>query len=209
MCCICSSAKSWKRRNTTMRSAVFSASSPEIFELPGSMKPLSGIDGEEHAALEAVALREDARQGRQRFLRPVFVIAGDQHDVLAGARALDTLVDDQVRVGLGSQRAAEDENGAYESSDVPGHSSHILNSQLPNSNSQNEHGSQPAPFGNWELGVGIDVARRQNVNRMAPCMMRGSRADVALPNAAFTCSPAGLNWAVVLMPDQFTVLNRL
>ena len=60
----------------------------------------------------------------------------------------------------------------------------------------------PLGIGSWALG--IDVARRQNVNRMAPCMMRGSRADVALPKAAFTCSPAGLNWAVVLMPDQFT-----
>src|SRR6185295_12999105 len=40
-------------------------------------------------------------------------------------------------------------------------------------------------------------------------MIRGSRADVALPKFAFTCSPAGLNWAFVLMFDQFTVLNKL
>src|SRR5215208_2343930 len=49
----------------------------------------------------------------------------------------------------------------------------------------------------------------QNVNRIAPCMMRGSRAAVALPKLALTCSPAGLNCAVVLMVSQFTWLNTL
>ena len=86
----------------------------------------------------------------------------------------------------------------------------FVNSRLPNL--QLPKGARfanrlPLGIGSWELGV--DIGRRQNVKRIAPCMMRGSRADVALPNAAFTCSPAGLNWAVVLMPDQFTVLNRL
>ena len=41
MCCISSAGKSWNRSATTMRSAVSSASSPAMFELPGSMKPSS------------------------------------------------------------------------------------------------------------------------------------------------------------------------
>ena len=35
-----SSGKSWKRRKMTRRSAVLSASSPEMWELPGLMKPV-------------------------------------------------------------------------------------------------------------------------------------------------------------------------
>ena len=54
-----------------------------MFELPGSMKPVFGIGREEHAALEAVVLREDPRQRRQRLLRPVLVVAGQKDDVLA------------------------------------------------------------------------------------------------------------------------------
>ena len=42
MCCISSSGKSWKRSKMTSRSAVSSASSPEMSELPGSMNPVFG-----------------------------------------------------------------------------------------------------------------------------------------------------------------------
>src|SRR5436190_1261985 len=42
MCCISASGKSWKRRKTTMRSAVRSASRPAMCELPGSMNPVLG-----------------------------------------------------------------------------------------------------------------------------------------------------------------------
>src|SRR5215203_5130860 len=52
-------------------------------------------------------------------------------------------------------------------------------------------------------------SRDQNVNRIAPCMIRGSRAEVAWPKLWFTISPAGLNWALVLIADQFTWLNTL
>ena len=40
-------------------------------------------------------------------------------------------------------------------------------------------------------------------------MIRGLRAAVALPKFRLTCSPAGLNCAVVLMADQLTWLNTL
>src|SRR5258708_27414035 len=40
-------------------------------------------------------------------------------------------------------------------------------------------------------------------------MSRGLRAWVAWPKLALTICPAGLNWALVLMLDQFTWLNTL
>ena len=40
------------------------------------------VDREQHRALEAVMLREDLRQLRQRLLRAVLLVAADQHDVL-------------------------------------------------------------------------------------------------------------------------------
>ena len=43
MCCISASGKSWNLRKTTSRSAVRSASSPAMWELPGSMKPVCGF----------------------------------------------------------------------------------------------------------------------------------------------------------------------
>ena len=41
------------------------------------------VGREEHAALEAVVLRQDPRQRRQRFLGAVLVVAGEEDDVLA------------------------------------------------------------------------------------------------------------------------------
>ena len=39
------------------------------------------VDGKQHRALEPVLLRENASQLRQRFLRPVLLVAADKHDV--------------------------------------------------------------------------------------------------------------------------------
>ena len=64
------------------------------------------IGREEHAALEAVVLRENPRQRRQRFLRAVFMIAGEKHDVLAVAGTLVALVDDEVGI-LRRRRSGE------------------------------------------------------------------------------------------------------
>ena len=70
-----------------------------------------GIDREEHAALEAVPLREDPRQRRQRFLGSVLVIARKQDDVLARTWTLAPLVDDEMGV-LGSRdRGSEQQDG--------------------------------------------------------------------------------------------------
>src|SRR5205823_146297 len=51
-----------------------------------------GVDAEKDRAFEAVMLREDARQRWQRLLRLVFVIAGDEDDMLALAGAAGALV---------------------------------------------------------------------------------------------------------------------
>ena len=45
------------------------------------------VDVEQHGAFEAVMLRENARERRQRFLRAILVIAREEDDVLARARA--------------------------------------------------------------------------------------------------------------------------
>ena len=49
----------------------------------------------------------------------------------------------------------------------------------------------------------------QKENLIAPCITRALREAVAWPKLAFTCSPAGLNWAFVLSVDQFTWLKTL
>ena len=59
-----------------------------MFELPGFDEAGLGVGREEDAALEAVVLREDPRQRRQRFLGAVLVIAGEKDDVLAVAGPL-------------------------------------------------------------------------------------------------------------------------
>ncbi len=43
MCCISLSGKSWNRSAMTSRSAVSSASSPDMSELPGSIAPVCGF----------------------------------------------------------------------------------------------------------------------------------------------------------------------
>ena len=48
------------------------------------LTPLDRLAG----AFEAVMLREDAREGRQDFLGAIFVIAGEEDDVPAQARAV-------------------------------------------------------------------------------------------------------------------------
>ena len=52
------------------------------------------IDGEQDGALEAVALGQDLGQLRQRLLGAVLLVAADQDDVLALARAVAPFVDD-------------------------------------------------------------------------------------------------------------------
>ena len=86
MCCISASGKSWKRRKTTSRSAVLQRLEPRDVRAARLDEAGLRIGGEEHAALEAVVPREDARQRGQRLFRAVFVVAGEEDDVLAGAR---------------------------------------------------------------------------------------------------------------------------
>ena len=50
------------------------------------------VDIEQHGALEAVMLRENPRERRQRFLRAILVIAGEEDDVLAVSWASGSLV---------------------------------------------------------------------------------------------------------------------
>src|SRR5678815_5084450 len=52
--------------------------------------------------------------------------------------------------------------------------------------------------------------RYQKLTRIAACMMRGSRAAVALPKLAFTCLPvAGSNCALVFNVDHCVWLKTL
>ena len=54
------------------------------------------IDREQHRALEAVSHRKNFRQHRQPFLRPILLVARDQHDVFAFARPALAFVRDPV-----------------------------------------------------------------------------------------------------------------
>ena len=56
------------------------------------------IDTKQHSAPKSVVFRENSRQSGQRFLGPVFVIAGNEHDVLALAWTVSAGVDE--RIGL-------------------------------------------------------------------------------------------------------------
>ena len=50
-----------------------------------------GVDREQHRAVEAVMRRQHLRHHGQRFFRAVFLVAADQYDVFAQARALTFL----------------------------------------------------------------------------------------------------------------------
>jgi hypothetical protein len=75
---------------------------------------LSGllINSEEHGAFESVVLGKDAAQHRQRLLGLVFMIAGDQDDVLALAGSVGAFIDE--RRGA-SEAGKEGEQGKEES----------------------------------------------------------------------------------------------
>jgi len=67
------------------------------------------VDAEEHGALEALVLGEDAGEGRAGFLGAVFVVAGEEDDVLACAGALGAFVDERLGLERGQrERSAED-----------------------------------------------------------------------------------------------------
>ena len=51
------------------------------------------VDPEQNGAAEAVVLGEDAREHGQGFLGTVFVVGGDEHEVLAESEAFVALVD--------------------------------------------------------------------------------------------------------------------
>ena len=52
-----------------------------------------GIEAENHGALKAMVLGQDAREGRQGFLGSIFVVTGDEDEVLALAGATFPLID--------------------------------------------------------------------------------------------------------------------
>jgi hypothetical protein len=64
-----------------------------------------GIERKQHRAAEAVALAEDLGEHRQPFLAAVFLVAGEKHQVPAGARAGAGRIRDGFRGGV--QRAEE------------------------------------------------------------------------------------------------------
>ncbi len=60
---------------------------------------VGGVDGKQYRAAEAVTLGEDFGQHWQAFLRPVFFIAGNEHDVLSGPGPVTAFVNDPRIVG--------------------------------------------------------------------------------------------------------------
>ena len=95
MCRICSSGKLRNRVKMIIRSAVLSASSPGmLLRFFGSIMPGGRIDGKQHGTLEAVALGENLAQLWHGFLRAIFFIARNEHDVFSLARAVVAVVDD-------------------------------------------------------------------------------------------------------------------
>ena len=66
---------------------------PGIFELPATISPVVRVDVEQHRALEAVMLGQNARQLRQRFLRAIFMIARQKDNVLAFSWACGPFID--------------------------------------------------------------------------------------------------------------------
>jgi len=148
---------------------------------------------EEHAALEPVMPRENPRQRGERLLGAVFVIAGQKHDVLPVAGALRSFINHEVRILRNCGRRKNQGSEQGHDRRVSGHSPSFR--------------SGPPARSSTKLHAG--AVAHQKVNRIATCMIRGSRAAVALPKFALTCSPAGLNCEVVLMADQLTWLNTL
>jgi hypothetical protein len=65
-----------------------------------------GIEREEDGAFEAVALAENLGEHRQAFFAAVFFVAGEKHEMPAGAGARAGGVSDGFRGGV--QRAEED-----------------------------------------------------------------------------------------------------
>ena len=75
-----------------------------------------GVDPEDDGALEPVVLGENAGEGRAGFLGPVFVVAGQEDDVLALAKAGIAFVDDGgagVEAGQAEKGAEEDQGGFH------------------------------------------------------------------------------------------------
>ena len=52
-------------------------------------EPRGGVDREQHCTVEAVPVMKDARQLRQRLLRPVLFVTTDQHDLLTASEQGD------------------------------------------------------------------------------------------------------------------------
>ena len=67
------------------------------------------IEPKEHGALEAIALGQDARDGRAGFLAAIFVVAGDKDDVFALARPFGTLINQRTGHGEGGKLQEESE----------------------------------------------------------------------------------------------------
>ena len=57
------------------------------------------IDGEKHRAMKPMPLGENPRHGRHRFLGPILLIAGDEHDALAFAGTKPALVSEPLILG--------------------------------------------------------------------------------------------------------------
>jgi hypothetical protein len=69
---------------------------------------ISRINREQHGALEPVVTRQDFGQLGQRFLRTIFFIPADQHNVFAPTRALSALEDNAGSAGRNSGRQSSD-----------------------------------------------------------------------------------------------------
>ena len=67
------------------------------------------IEPKEHGALEAIALGQDARDGRAGFLAAIFVVAGDEDDAFALAGPFGTLINQRTGHGEGGQLQEESE----------------------------------------------------------------------------------------------------
>src|SRR5262249_20909023 len=72
------------------------------------------IDREEHGAIEAVTLGENARELRERLFGAVFVVAADEYDVLSSAGSgLTRQFQTVLRVAKGGENENEAEKAWY------------------------------------------------------------------------------------------------